>query len=74
MLIKTEVEITPRRIADLMISAIEGGSNYWCESVKTRLRFTSHTATATIGEAWSLPSATMLILEWLSILNITGCR
>ncbi len=34
MIIKTEVEITPRRIADLMVTAIEGGIGYWCESVK----------------------------------------
>lgn len=35
MIIKTEVEITPRRIADLMVTAIEGGIiNYWCDSVQ----------------------------------------
>ena len=34
MIIKTEVEITPRRIADLMVTAIEGGIGYWCKSVK----------------------------------------
>lgn len=34
MLIKTEVEITPRRIADLMVTAIEGGIGYWCEKVE----------------------------------------
>jgi hypothetical protein len=33
MQITTTVEITPRRIADLMVSAIEGGSNYWCQHV-----------------------------------------
>jgi hypothetical protein len=30
---KIEIEIAPRRIADLMVTAIEGGSNYWCRSV-----------------------------------------
>jgi hypothetical protein len=33
MLITTQVEVTPRRIADLMVTAIEGGINYWCGSV-----------------------------------------
>lgn len=34
MIIKTEVEIPPRRIADLMVTAIEGGIGYWCKSTK----------------------------------------
>ena len=34
MIIKTEIEVTPRRIADLMVTAIEGGIGYWCKSVK----------------------------------------
>lgn len=34
MIIKTEVEITPRRIADLMVTAIESGIGHWCKSVK----------------------------------------
>lgn len=27
------IEITPQQIADLMVTAIEGGINYWCKSV-----------------------------------------
>lgn len=34
MIITTAVEIPPRRIADLMVTAIEGGIGYWCKSVK----------------------------------------
>lgn len=34
MIITTTVEIPPRRIADLMVTAIEGGIGYWCKSVK----------------------------------------
>lgn len=37
MIIKTEVEVTPRRIADLMVSVIEGGIGYWCKSVKLNI-------------------------------------
>lgn len=29
---KVELEISSRRIADLMVSALEGGSGYWLES------------------------------------------
>lgn len=36
MLIKTEVEVTPRRIADLMVTAIESGIGYWCKGVYLR--------------------------------------
>lgn len=34
MKITTTVEIEPKRIADLMVTAIEGGIGYWCKSVK----------------------------------------
>lgn len=34
MIITTKVEVTPRRIADLMVTAIEDGIGYWCKSVK----------------------------------------
>ena len=36
MQITTTHEITPRRIADLMVTAIEGGIGYWCSGVKLR--------------------------------------
>ena len=42
MLIKTEVEVTPRRIADLMVTAIEGGIDYWCNSVKLLTAYPEH--------------------------------
>ncbi len=29
----TEVEIDPQMVADLMVTAIEGGSNYWVNSI-----------------------------------------
>lgn len=31
---KTEVAIDKKRIKDLFINACEGGSNYWCKSIK----------------------------------------
>jgi hypothetical protein len=31
--IKTETPISPERIACLMISAVEGGCNYWCSGL-----------------------------------------
>lgn len=31
--IPVTVNVTPRRVADLMVGAIEGGSTYWCESI-----------------------------------------
>lgn len=31
---KIEIEIAPRRIADLMITAFEGGANYWCSGAR----------------------------------------
>lgn len=33
MKIVTTTEITSRRIADMMVGAIEGGSTYWCNSI-----------------------------------------
>lgn len=31
-MIQIEVTVSPRRIADLIVTAIEGGSTYWCHS------------------------------------------
>lgn len=31
--IKTEIEVSNKRIVDLFISACEGGSNYWCQEL-----------------------------------------
>lgn len=39
MKITTTVEIPPRRIADMMVTAIESGISYWCESVKLKSAF-----------------------------------
>lgn len=33
MIIKTTFEVTPRQIADLMVTAIESGIGYWCKEV-----------------------------------------
>jgi hypothetical protein len=33
MIITTSFEITNQQIADLMTTAIEGGSNYWCDQI-----------------------------------------
>ena len=33
MRVKVYVEVTPERIGDLLITAFEGGSNYWIKSV-----------------------------------------
>jgi hypothetical protein len=34
--VKIELDIPPKRIADLMITAIEGGIAYWCSGVYLR--------------------------------------
>ena len=29
-----QIKVTPQQIADLMVTCVEGGSNYWCRSIK----------------------------------------
>jgi hypothetical protein len=36
MQINVPITITGRRIADLMVTAIEGGSGYWCKQIDLR--------------------------------------
>ena len=58
MLIKTEVEITPRRIADLMVTAIEGGIGYWCKSVKCL----SAVGIMKVGEAYNAFDGSQILM------------
>lgn len=33
MKIAVQVEVSPQKMADWLVTAIEGGSNYWCNSI-----------------------------------------
>ena len=39
--ITTTVEISHSKVADLIITAVEGGSNYWCKAIKVGTQPTS---------------------------------
>lgn len=56
--IKVEKEISAQEVADLIITALEGGVNYWCGGVET----IPHNDIKT-PEAWTDPNFTLKVTD-----------
>ena len=57
---KVQIEITPQQICDLFITAVEGGSTYWC----VKMRFYQNAAEVSYQEASSFEGHSWCVEVW----------
>ena len=55
-----KIELTPQQICDLFITAVEGGSTYWC----SKMRFYQNAAEVSYQEASSFEGHSWCVEVW----------